>query len=112
MKRTVIFVGTIIIWLGTLLLLLPCTGVSCAFALWSMNASKLPFHLPFDAVTGDLIFMLSYYISLISMLIASGMVVLVAEHRTQVLKRMLVIDSVVLVILLPLWYNAVSFLPR
>ncbi len=108
MIRQTIFIAALAVWLVTLLMLLPCTGVSCAFVVGLMNLPRLPFRMP----GGDLIVILSYPISLVLMVIASVLVVLAARNDPRVFRLILAVDLVTLAVLLPLWYSAASFLPK
>jgi len=108
MRHNVFLLIAIIIWLGTFLLLIPCTGLSCTFALWSIHSVQLPFRIP----GGELTLILSYYISLIAMIIASGVVIMASPDHRQALKRVIMIDLIALAISLLLLFSGANFLPR
>ncbi len=111
MIHRLLFAGCLIFWVGTILLLLPCIGVSCAFGLWSMNSSRM-LRLLFQTPGNDLLLILSYPISVAIVLLASWIVALSAVDHVRAIKHILLVDAIILWIATGFWGSGPQFLPR
>jgi hypothetical protein len=108
MTRQVIFITSIVLWLVSILFLLPCTGVSCFLVLVLMSIPKLPFRIP----GGDLIVILSWPMSVVLAIVASVCVVLAASNHHRALKYILLVDLLALAITIPLLYYGPNLFVR
>ena len=106
--RKIIFVGSVMVWLATIVLLVPCTGISCAFGLLAMNIKRLPSEL--SVLNSDLVVIFSFFISAFIMLIASYGVIVAATDHIGMLLRIFVIDLVILAIAFGFWITGIDFL--